>query len=193
MNRLFLVLSLLYASTLLAQDDETNKKHDVFVGLGIKYIPIDGLSGGVFELSLRNDDKKLSFNLRQDLQISLGQLPYDSVGYRRYGIVRLSTQSYLEAEYVITRKKNYQLAAHTGYGWIYVGNGKNVTLNRENGYAVITTAISYSRSWYDLEVRGDIPIKANYFAQYNGGVGRTSPVSLALKYRFRPKKSVQDK
>lgn len=135
------------------------------------------------------------FNLRQDIVLSLGRLPDEfppdtaTISYtRRYGITHLNTQNYLELEYLLNRKKSYQLSAHAGYGWLYVGKGENIRLNRDYGYPVITTAISYARSWYNLELRGDIPIKANYFAHYSGGFERASPVSLALKYRFRPKK-----
>ena len=72
---------------------------------------------------------------------------------------------------------------------MYIGKGDNIRLNREHGYSVVSLAVSYSRSWYQLELRGDVPLKSNYFAHYNGGLPKLAPVSLALKYQFRPKKS----
>lgn len=118
------------------------------------------------ELSLRNPDKRLSFNLRQDIVLSLGlfpdYFPQDTfvLAYTyKYGITHLNTQNYLEIECLLNRKKGYQLSAHAGYGWLYLGEGENIRLNRGYGYSVITTAISYARSWYNLELRGDTHCK----------------------------------
>lgn len=194
MNRIILLLFLLFAGyALYAQENENKPKYDLSVGIGAKYVVFDYLGGGLLELSLRNPNKRLSFNLRQDIVLSLGlfpdYFPQDTLVLdytRKYGITNLNTQNYLELEYLLNRKKSYQLSAHAGYGWLYLGEGENIRLNRDYGYPLITTAISYARSWYNIELRGDIPI-------VSGIGGRTSPISLALKYRFRPKKSVQDK
>lgn len=178
----------LFSGIVFSQD---NAKYDISLGVGVKHTLFDYLNGGLFEIRVANYSKAWAFNLRQDVNLALGRIEQDSLFQSNapyYGITKLYTQNYIEAEYSVVRKTNYQIAFHAGYGWVYIGKGNNVRLNREHGYSVASLAASYSRSWYQLELRGDVPIKPNYFANYNGGISRLAPISLALKYRIRPKK-----
>lgn len=179
----------MFSNILLSQD---NSKLYINLGVGIKHTFFDYINGGLFEILITNPAKAWSLNLRQDVNLSLGQLQSDSLFQytRHYGITKLYTQNYIEAEYLVVRKDNYQVAFHAGYGWVYIGKGDNIRLNREHGYSVASLAASYHRSWYQLELRGDIPLKSDYFATYNGSLSKLAPVSIALKYRFRPKKQL---
>ena len=182
-------LFVLFSGVAFSQD---NTKYDISLGIGVKHALFDYLNGGLFEIRVANPTKAWAFNLRQDVNLSLGKIEQDSLFHANsnyYGITKLYTQSYVEAEYLAVRKTNYQIAFHAAYGWVYIGKGNNIRLNREHGYSVASLATSYSRSWYQLELRGDVPLKPNYYANYNGGLSRLAPISLALKYRFRPKKA----
>lgn len=178
-----------------AQQSEKTEKRNLWLSCGIKYAP--HLGGAVLELSYYSPDKRLGINLRHDILLGIGKESYflyrpDTtdilVQAAHYELTDYHTQEYLEVEYNLIRKNNYRLNAHLGYGWIYAGVGKNFRLNRDYGYGVISTAISYQPAWFTLELRGDIPVRSidkirHYWFFKASSV---TPVSLALKYKFKP-------
>lgn len=170
-----------------------SKGYDLNLDVGIKYVPyLGGVSMG---LSLYSPHKSLAFNLRNDILLSVGPpdipvgIPQTTpIQLQPFVITHFHTQTYLEAEYRVLQKKNKSLSLQAGYGWIYNGINRNLLLNAQSGYSVFTTAVSFKPSWFTLEVRGDMPLNANYHTKLSGTTDRLFPVAIGIKYRFKPRK-----
>lgn len=169
------------------------ESYDLHLVAGVKYVPnLGGFSTG---LSLYNPNKALAFTLRNDVLLSIGR-PDDPIGtpptlpnqLQPFVITDFHTQTYFEAAYRVLKKKNNVLTVHAGYGWIYNGLHRNILLNAERGYSVLTSAISYKPSWFTLELRGDVPLNASFYTKMNGTTERVFPVSIGIQYRFKPQK-----
>ena len=192
--KLFLFTCLIMLNlSFLASSAQENKllKRDLYIDLGFKYTPFDYIGGPAFGLSLYSPDKKLAFNFRYDIGFSIGKgidtevidSIYISTPQEHFSIQNFQVRTFLEAEYLLWKADRQKLFASAGLGWNYMGLDQKVLLNESSGYYCLTIAAKYKINWFYIEPRVDIPISE---FKYSGD--KLFPASIALIYRFKPKK-----
>ncbi len=180
--------------TLKAQEKEP--KNNLYLDIGCSYILFDYVGGPFLGLSLINEKHDFGFTVRNDFMIKLGRSYYydtiaQSVVYVYPGS-KIEVQDYYKLLYFdafMSFKKyiHIPLTLGVGYGWINTNFRSNDMFNPYCGYAVLSLKADYKVSWLTFEVRGNIPIKKDYFHGYYP-YDNLMPIELSAFYRFRPKK-----
>ena len=182
---------LIFCSSIIFYSYSQSKvNYKLFFDLGYKTTFFDfNINGPVFGLSLYSPSKKISFNLRNDLLFKIGKpLLINNSRSEKLQIMDFRTQNYIDLDYRFDIKK-HKMFIGAGIGWRYLGDKENIRFNRETGYLTFSPSLKYNIDWFILELRGDIPIKDNYYKKYNG-TERLFPIVFALYYRMKPKKNI---
>jgi hypothetical protein len=190
---LLFITNLMFFAILKANDqDELNDKPDFYLNLGLSYIPLMDYAGGsLIGLTFTNPGKSLGFTIRTDYLLSIGRNSYtDTSGilrqYEKIEFTEYNNILYLDLEYNLKKTTKLPLIAGLGYGWIYLGERENLRFNRDYGYAVISPKIVYNFSWISFELRGNIPLRNDYFKRHYN-FERLFPIEISACYRFKPK------
>lgn len=179
-NRNLFLAALIMIITVQATAQEAKSDTDLFFNIGLKYVPIDWISGPLLGLSIDKASSKFAYNLRHDILLKIGRSSQSSTS--GFVLTSFGTLSYFDIDFKLTEADRLV----TGVGWIYGRNGENTKFNQENGYAVITLGYKRRVSWINIEIRGDIPIQ-NQTQEIL--LQHTYPISFALIYKFSPKNS----
>jgi len=180
--------------TLKAQ--EKQPKNKIYLDIGSSYILFDYVGGPCLGLSLINEKYNFGFTVRNDYLIKLGRsYHYDTIAKAIvYSGEKIEIQDYNKLLYFdafmsLEKHIHAPLALGIGYGWINTNYRSNIMFNPEYGYAVLTLKVDYKVSWLTFEVRGNIPIKKDYFYKYYP-YDNLMPIELSAFYRFMPKKNL---
>ena len=181
--------------TLTAQEKEPKNK--LYLDIGTAYLPIDYVGGPSLGLTVINKKYDFGFTIRNDYMIRLERgYTYDTISTNFFGVnyggQKIEIHDYYKLFYfdAFINLENYihtPFSFGVGYGWINTNYQSNTMFNPECGYAVLSVKADYKISWLTLEIRGNIPIKKNYFDSYYP-YNNLFPIEISAFYRFRPKK-----
>lgn len=187
MKKTIIILALVFVwLNANSQTKETSTK--VFFDIGYKTTALDfNINGPVLGISFSNPQKKFSFSARNDILLAINKpLTADGTRGEYVQITDLRVQNYIEVDYRFDLNKN-KLYLGVGTGWRGLGNAENIRFNREYGYSTLSLSTKYTFDWLTFELRGDIPIRNNYFKKYNG-TARLFPITIAVFYKFSENK-----
>ena len=198
LKRVFTIFILFALNNIYSQEKDTSLiKSNFFLNIGFSYIPLDYIGGPSIGLTLTNKEKPLGITLRSDYLIKIGRgsfynafdtitnTPISITQSDKIEVLRFNQLIYIDIEYKLNKKPKCPLIAGLGFGWINTGEIENILLNRYHGYATLSPKLSYRHSWISFELRGNIPIKNNYFKSYYP-FQRLVPLEFSMYYRFNP-------
>ncbi len=191
-SRIFLAISLLCVINGHAQPIDSDDKLNVYMDMGLNYIPYDELTGPVIGLGIKHHKSGFTFFYRKHLNFYTGYSTTNA--FHRFGnfptykfqILNFYISNNFELSYPMFSTRKKPLWIGIGYGWLYNDTRKRRE-ERYSGYSIIFSSIRYKIDWLFFGISGGYPIPPKGFYRYYERTNILFPISFSLIYRFNPR------